>query len=232
MSRLLLVAVLGLLGVAPAAAQCLPWYPVYPPRPVHVYGPAYPLSPAIWGAPAPKPLPPAPAPFTPKPGVAVQEDEDLTVPRPADRPKEGPKPKSPDAKEKDAPRIPKVLLPGDPGELDPAILRPPAPKKGDATPEAPPRKEPVPDKGRAVEQFFIPAEGGRGEPKPEVKVGFFNHSDREIVLDVNGEAVKLPSEQYVTLRLPRTFKWAEKGQKATDVAVPADADGMEIVFRK
>ena len=65
-----------------------------------------------------------------------------------------------------------------------------------------------------------------------MKVGFFNHSDREIVLDVNGESVRLPSGQHVTLRLPRKFKWAEKGQKGTDVAVPADADGIEIVFRK
>jgi hypothetical protein len=65
-----------------------------------------------------------------------------------------------------------------------------------------------------------------------VKVGFFNHSDREITLEVNGEQLKLPSEQYVTLRLKRTFTWGEKGKKATDVAVPPDADGIEIVFRK
>jgi hypothetical protein len=232
MSRLLLVVALGLLGAAPAAGQCLPWYPVYPPRPV--YGPVYPLTPAIWGAPAPKPLPPAPAPFTPKPGVAVQEDEDLAVPRPADKPKEGPKPKGPGLKETDAPRLPKVpvLLPGDPIEPDPGIVRPPAPKKEGPGPDASPRKEPPSDRDKAVEQFFIPAEGGRGEPRAEVKVGFFNHSDREIVLDVNGESVRLPSEQYVTLRLPRTFKWGEKGKKGTEATVPADADGIEIVFRK
>jgi hypothetical protein len=83
-----------------------------------------------------------------------------------------------------------------------------------------------------VEQYFVPADTGRGEAKPEVKVGFFNHSDREIQLEVNGEAVRLPKEQYVTLRLPRTFKWAEKGQKGTEVVVPPNADGLEIVFRK
>jgi hypothetical protein len=221
MSRLLLATAFGLFGVGPAAAQCLPWYPVSPPRPA--YGPAYPLTPAVWGAPAPKPLPPAAAPFTPKPGVAVQEDEDLPVPKPAGKPKDGVKPKDPDPKEKDTPRSPKVRLPlpGDPVEPDGPAGKPAAPKKDAAA-----------DKERTVEQFFIPADGGRGEPKAEVKVGFFNHSDREILLEVNGESVKLPSEQYVTLRLPRTFKWSEKGQKGTDVTVPADADGIEIVFRK
>ena len=95
--------------------------------------------------------------------------------------------------------------------------------------KTPPKKDaPV---GKAVEQFVIPADG-KGEPRAEVKVGFFNHSDRDIALTVNGESVKLPSEEYVTLRLPRTFSWAEKGAKATDVVVPPDADGIEIVFRR
>jgi hypothetical protein len=52
------------------------------------------------------------------------------------------------------------------------------------------------------------------------------------VLDVNGEPVRLPKEQYVTVRLPRTFQWAEQGGKATDVVVPPDAEGIEIVFRR
>jgi hypothetical protein len=52
------------------------------------------------------------------------------------------------------------------------------------------------------------------------------------VLTVHGEDVRLPGGQYVTLRLPRAFAWAEKGKKAAAVTVPADADGVEIVFRK
>jgi hypothetical protein len=230
MSRLLVVAAFGLVSACTAHGQCLPWYPAYPARPVYI--PVYPLSPAVWGAPAPKPLPPAPVPFVPK-GAAVREEDEPPATKPADKPKNGTKAKGPELKENDTPRIPKLKLPlpGDPIEPDPSAGKPPAEKK------VPPKseleaKEPVADRAKAVEQFFIPADAGRGEPKAEVKVGFFNHSDREIVLDVNGEAVRLPSEQYVTLRLPRTFKWAEKGQKGTDVTVPSDADGIEIVFRK
>ena len=78
-------------------------------------------------------------------------------------------------------------------------------------PGDPPKREPAADRGKAVEQFFIPADPKRAEPRAEVKVGFFNHSDRAIVLQVNGEAVRLPSEEYVTLRSPRKFSWAEKG---------------------
>jgi hypothetical protein len=169
--------------------------------------PVYPVDPAtFWGTPQPRPLPPAPKPFVPKPGVGIKEEE--SVP---------PKSKIGEPKKDDLPAIPKLKLPGLPDDPD-------EPKTA--------KKEPAADAGKSIEQYIIPAEGNNAERPAVVKVGFFNHSDREILLEVNGETLKLPSEQYVTLRLKRTFTWAEKGQKATDVAVPPDADGMEIVFRK
>jgi hypothetical protein len=202
MSRLLFATIVGLACAGAAGAQCHQWSPWYPP--------VYPVNPAtFWGTPQPKPMLPAPKPFVPKPGAGVKEDE------------ERPKSKNGDAKDKE-PRIPKVKLPGLPDDPD----EPKTPKNGT------PKKEPVADVSRSVEQYMIPAEGNKAERPAEVKVGFFNHSEREIVLEVNGETLKLPSEQYVTLRLKRTFTWGEKGQKPTDVAVPPDADGMEIVFRK
>jgi len=210
MVRPYLAAALGLWLASEAAAQCgqlRPPYPTYPP----IYMPAYPLTPAIWGAPAPKPLPPPPPPYVPKPRAAVREESEPTAPsKPADKPKES------DAKDKDSPRIPKLKLPlpGDP----PDIL--------------PPKREPAADGRKPVDQFLIPADPKRAEPRAEIKVGFFNHSDRAIELQVNGEPMQLPSEQYVTLRLTRTFTWAVKGQKDNDVVVPPDADGIEIVFRK
>ncbi|WP_020468938.1 hypothetical protein [Zavarzinella formosa] len=88
------------------------------------------------------------------------------------------------------------------------------------------------EKSVSIDQFLIPAEKIRAEAPAEVKVGIFNHSDREMELEINGESVKLPADQYVTLRMPRTFTWAVKGQTAKEVKVPADADGLEIVFRK
>lgn len=208
MCRVLVVAI-SLAFASSAAAQCQRFYP---------QNPTYPITSAIWGAPAAKPLPPAPPPFVPKAGVGVREEEEERgpAPRTLDKPKEG------DAKE--PPRIPKTKLPI---PADPADIDLPAPKKTEPT-----KTEPRADAGKAVEQFLIPTDDKRGEPRAQIKVGFFNHSEREIMLDVNGEAVRLPSEQYVTLRLPRTFAWSEKGQKTTDVVVPPDADGIEIVFRR
>lgn len=215
MPRSLLAATLALVAAAAAHAQCAHWPPASP-YPVVVV-PAYPLSPAVWGAPAPKPLPAIRV--APIAG-GVREEADPT--RPAAKPKPAGKA---EPKDGEPPRIPKVRLPLPGDKLDKAV--PDVPKeagpKADATKATP--------RGQRVEQFVIPAEG-RGEPPAEVKVGFFNHSDRDLALDVNGEPVRLPKEQYVTLRLPRTFKWAEKGAKAKDVVVPPDADGIEIVFRK
>ncbi len=88
------------------------------------------------------------------------------------------------------------------------------------------------EKAVSVDQFLIPAEKSRALAPAEVKVGIFNHSDRDLELEINGEAVKLPADQYVTLRLPRTFTWAVKGQPEKAVTVPADSDGLEIVFRR
>jgi hypothetical protein len=203
-----------------ASAQCSPWYPYY------VVPPGYPLTSAVWGAPVPKPLPPALPPIKSRPIPAIREDDEPAPPaKSPDKPKNGTK-SGDEAKEKDTPRIPKtrVPIPGDP--LDKSVPEVP---KNDSPKSDAPKKDAAPNK--AVEQFVIPADG-RGEPQAQVKVGFFNHSDRDLVLDVNGEAVKLAKEQFVTLRLPRTFRWMEKGGKDNSVVVPPDAEGIEIVFRR
>jgi hypothetical protein len=206
MFRLFVAGVISLFLANESLAQCGSWN-----RPYLV--PLYPMTPQVWGAPRPAPTLPVPKPFVPKPGVGVTEDAD--PPKPREVPKLN--------KESDPPKIPK---PKRPIPLDPDELDGPKPSKKDAA-----KKEPL-AKGKEVEQYFVPADEKRSETTGEVRVGFFNHSDREITLDVNGEALKLPSEQYVTVRVPRTFSWTEKGQKAREVVVPPDAEGMEIVFRK
>jgi hypothetical protein len=216
MFRLVLAAGFGLVIAGTTSAQCGNWYRPYP-GPVYV--PIYPLGTSVWGAPAPLPLPPAPKPFVPKAGVGVKEEVEPSTPKTSDVPKDK---KSSESKEKETPKIPKPKLPipVDPDE------KPAKPPKFET-----PMKDLPADKTKAVEQFIVPAEEN-SKPSAEVRVGFFNHSDREITLDVNGEPVKLPSEQYVTVRVSRTFTWSEKGQKSTDVVVPPDAEGVEIVFRK
>lgn len=210
MARLFFVCVFSLAFVSTSSAKCRNWRPVYP-APVYPYV----MSPSqFWGTPVPKLLPPEPKKFVPKEGVGVREEEEPVIPKP----REATKPKEERPKEKETPKLPKIKSPGLPDDPD--------------DPKPAPKKEPPAETSKSFEQFIIPAEGTVATPGPEVKVGFFNHSDREITLEVNGEQVKLPSEQYVTLRLKRTFKWSEKGKKETEVAVPPDADGIEIVFRK
>jgi len=152
---------------------------------------------------------PRTAPVVPKKGV-VKEEAEVKVP-PFERPKKEIEPRDP-------PKIPKIKLP--------------LPDDPDFKHPEPAKKEPAVDDPRATEEFVVPADEKSSKPGPQVRVGFFNHSEREIVLEVNGEQLKIPSSQFVTLRLPRTFAWAEKGRKAKDVVVPPDADGIEIVFRK
>src|SRR5262245_34768698 len=219
MTRLLLVTALSLGLVGDAFGWNRRRAAASPVCPTPVYVPSYPLAPAIWGAPAPASLPPAPPLSPPKPAAGIREGEGPPLspipPKPLSKPKE----------EKSLPSIPKLdlPLPGDATEPDPGL-----PKKD--KPDA--KKKTTAESGKSVEQFLVPAVVKRAEPRAEVQVGFFNHSERTIELQVNGEAVQVPSEQYVTLRLPRTFTWAEKGQKAADVVVPPDSDGVEIVFRK
>lgn len=147
----------------------------------------------------------APVPGGPK--AVIRENTEPPLARPAD----------------DIPRIANPRLPTEDV----------APRKVLPIPKSVPKEEPrAKEKAVSVDQFLIPAERARAEAPAEVKVGIFNHSDRELDLEINGEAVKLPADQYVTLKMPRTFTWAVKGQPAKSVTVPADSDGLEIVFRR
>src|SRR5262245_44452851 len=109
--------------------------------PPPTYAPIYPLTPAIWGAPAPAPLPPLPPPSPPKPAAGIREgDGPPPPPKPPGKPKE----------EKTLPSIPKLdlPLPGDSTEPDPG-----RPKKD----KADSKKNPTADAGKSVEQFLVPA---------------------------------------------------------------------------
>ncbi|MEZ6141197.1 MAG: hypothetical protein R3B84_11560 [Zavarzinella sp.] len=93
-----------------------------------------------------------------------------------------------------------------------------------------PKTELRPDKKIVLQQY--PVTGNRRVvASAEVKVGFFNHSTTELDLLINGEKVALPSQQYVTMKLPRTFEWQQRGKEVKKITVPDDAVGIELVFR-
>ena len=104
----------------------------------------------------------------------------------------------------------------------------PAPVK---TPEQgpPPRLN---DTNKPYDVIVVAPPNGAAPTTGDVAVGFFNHSERDLVLEINGQPTKLGSRRYLQLKLPREFDWREKDGSAQTTKVPADADGVEIVFRR
>lgn len=123
----------------------------------------------------------------------------------------------------------------------PPIEEPPAkivlPKAPAKEPMKEPKPEPAPapradDMGRPFEVIAVAPAGGARQAAGRVGVGFFNHSDRDITLEINGRPMRLASRHYVQVKLPREFSWREKDGPAQKSSVPAEADGLEIVFKK
>ncbi len=63
------------------------------------------------------------------------------------------------------------------------------------------------------------------------KVGFYNHTDRDLALTIEGKAVALPAKTYLHAQLPPTFTWAHGDRPAARETVPADASGLDVLFR-
>jgi hypothetical protein len=62
-------------------------------------------------------------------------------------------------------------------------------------------------------------------------VGFYNHTDRDLNLTIEGRAVKLPSRTYLHAQLAPTFTWGHGDRPAASETVPDGAGGVDVVFR-
>jgi hypothetical protein len=155
----------------------------------------------------------------------------------------------PDAKKPQA-KPPLPPLPGSPFD-EPLLPLPPMKKAAadEVTPfkkavsdepltlprEALPEPAPLPranDTGKPFDVIAVASTDGVRQVTGRVSVGFFNHSDRDLILDINGRTVTLNSRYYLQLKLPREFAWREKEGPVQKAQVPDEADGLEIVFRK
>lgn len=76
-----------------------------------------------------------------------------------------------------------------------------------------------------------PADGAQ-PAEGVIAVGFFNHGERDVLIEINNRTVKLASQYYLQMKLPREFTWREKEGPMQKTKVPAEADGLEIVFRR
>jgi hypothetical protein len=80
-----------------------------------------------------------------------------------------------------------------------------------------------------VKVKLLPA-AGRPAEGPTRRVGFFNHSDRDLELVIEGNAVKLPRKTYVHADVPPTFTWKHSETTPAATTVPAGAAGLDVVF--
>jgi hypothetical protein len=64
------------------------------------------------------------------------------------------------------------------------------------------------------------------------RVGFWNVSNRNLKLNINGRMHRLPRGGTITLRLQRGFVWQVTGSTPHEERVPVGKSNMEIVIRR
>ena len=64
------------------------------------------------------------------------------------------------------------------------------------------------------------------------KVGFYNHTGRDLSLTIEGRVVTLPAMTYLHAQLPPTFTWQCDDKPAAKATVPADATGLDVLIRE
>jgi hypothetical protein len=151
-----------------------------------------------------------------------------------------------------APKLPPIELPGAAPAVPSAAPAPdsliPAPKGPDALPPLtlPPDTPVAPDKPeKSVEVKSSPLTGAARELKVSVfpatgtaatnglrKVGFYNHTARDLSLTIEGKTVNLPAMSYLHAQLPSAFTWKCGDKPAAKETVPAGSAGVDVVIRE
>jgi hypothetical protein len=116
-----------------------------------------------------------------------------------------------------------------PSPAPPATSPPPYGTPSPATPAGAP-KPGVSESSSSSTAYYA---GPTGAADPSVcTVAFWNRSDRDVTLLVDGQRWRLPRSKGLTLDLPRAFAWQTDGRDTHQEQVPADSPGMEIVIRR
>ena len=193
----------------PAAPTLAPELPPDPAPPV-----IPPLVPGTKESRGPKPVEPSAADATPLPAPAPNELEPSIPPA-------------------SLPALPKSSEPNKPaagGEpLPPLVLPPEAPGGSSGiVPESTSRSSPL----SAQFQVRVFTATGALRAAATKRIGFFNHTNRDIDLVIEGRAVKLPRKTYIHAEVPPTFTWQHSGNPAKPTTVPADSPGLDVLFRE
>src|SRR5262245_40683691 len=116
----------------------------------------------------------------------------------------------------------------DPNSLPPLVLPPESP----AEPMKPSIAKSSPlTSGREMKVSVFTASGSR-TAGGLYKIGFYNHTDRSLVLTIEGKTVTLPAKTYLHAQVASTFTWKYGDKPATTANVPAGAAGLDVLFRE
>lgn len=237
---------------APSYGRSMPVYPSYPaaiaaPR----IAPAPTFAVPTAAPPSSGPIAPRPA---PEPGIAPRDP----VPA-APSPFRSPEPPVPPirANPPPAPTLPQmenkrppVTAPPNAGTPPPIIPPAPPPAAGPGpagTPEpgstpsvvAPPQLDTPTGKKAGVletrsyyDAYPVVARAAEANAGKRFAVGFWNLSDRDAEVKVEGQARLIPRGQKWTVELPREFRWEITGRGQNRETVPENEAGLEIVLRR
>lgn len=171
--------------------------------------------------------PPRPEPAVPKAAVPEFKLDPLPGATPKSDVPQLPAPGATTPKDSEGTTIP-PLLPPLKGVPDPTV--PPLAIPTPAIPKSSTSKaSPLSDRPRAE---VIPVDGALSDPAGRRTVGFFNRSDRDVRLTVEGQTITLPTRHYVTARVPTTFGWKLDDGPDEKTVVPTAAPGVEVVIRR
>ena len=143
-----------------------------------------------------------------------------------------PTPKTVEAKrESETPRIPALIprVPGGDTSLPPLLVPTPA---SDPPGTSTSRSSPL-NASRRMGYDVIPVEGAAPtSPTAKRSVGFFNHTERDVQLTVEGQTITLPKRHSVMADVPAKFTWKLDGNLEQTTEIPLAAPGVEVVIRR
>ncbi|HSQ55328.1 MAG TPA: hypothetical protein VLM40_06245 [Gemmata sp.] len=126
-----------------------------------------------------------------------------------------------------SPSVPVIPDPAKPESLPSLTLPPDVPVKRDSTS----RSSPLTSARGGMSVKVLPV--ATQEPPRGVyrAVGFYNHTNRDLNLTIEGRAVKLPARMYLYAQVAPPFSWSHGDQPIVRQKVPDGAAGLDVVFR-